>query len=296
MCGVGGIIAPYSSPKWRARVMDRILVAASGRGTDATGICFVDPNRGMVIVKDGKKAYDFIREDKAYLEERKNFPAIVLGHARAATKRLNTGPENNINNHPFFAKESGIAMIHNGTMDNDDNWRDTVGQEGGLRNKPISLVDSEVMLCAVETYYLENPEGKRSMEDAIDHACYTMSGDYVLAFLKEDEPNTVRFVRHDNPLWHAWLPSEKAIVWGSTEEIIDAALTEYKEHMDYFVSTHQPKTIANEANEDTMIIMEVLPPDSDPPFKITTRDLDCAKSDSRARHYVTDPVPESVVD
>lgn len=297
MCGVGGIIAPFSSSKWRAKVMDSMLVAASSRGVDATGVCFIDPERGMVIVKDGKKAFDFIRENKEYLTEKKNFPAIVLGHARAAHKRPGTGPEDNKNNHPFFAKEAKIAMIHNGLIDHDENWRDTVGQDGGLRNKPESTVDSEVMLAAIETYYLEESDpNKRSMKDAIDHACYTMSGDYVLALLKLDEPNRVYFVRHNNPLWLAWVPEERAIVWGSTEEIIDSALTEYEYHLDYFVSTKQPLTIANEASDDYLTIVDIMPEGSEQPFEIETHGLDCAKSDSRARHYVTETIPESVAD
>lgn len=277
-------------------MMDRLLRNAEIRGRDATGICYVNPEGKMVIIKDGKQAKDFIYSNQDYLQAKENFPAIVLGHCRAATKRTNTGPENNINNHPFFAKESGIAMIHNGVIDNDDNWRNTVGQDGGLRNKPESHVDSEVMLAAVETFYFRLPPETRNMEDAIDNACYTMSGDYTLAFLKEDEPNKVWFVRHDNPLSFAWIPSQKAILFGSTDSILESCLELHKEHLNFFVEKMTIPAIINDACEDSLVTVEILPGDSKVPFKITSRVLDCADNDSRAKHYVHETIVDQMVD
>lgn len=295
MCGVGGIIAPYAKPRWKASMMDRLLRGAEVRGKDATGICFIDSQRGMVIIKDGKPAREFLYNDEAYKKESENFPSIVLGHCRQATKRSNTGPEDNKNNHPFYAKESGIAMIHNGVIDNDDNWRDTVGQEGGLKNKPESPVDSEVMLMAVETFYLSQPPETRTLEEAIDNACYTIAGSYALAFLKTDEPNKVRFVRHGNPLSFAWVPSQKAILFGSTDTIVEEALEYHKEYLDYFIETISVPAIVNDMNEDTLVTMEILPPDAKVPFKITSKNLDCAKNDVRARHYIHENI-DSMVD
>ena len=277
-------------------MMDRLLRNAEIRGREATGVCFVDPEKGMVIVKDGKPARDFVYKNEEYLKIKENLPAIVLGHCRQATKRLNTGPENNINNHPFFAKESGIAMIHNGTIDNDDNWRNTVGQPDGLRNKPESSVDSEVFLAAVETFYYRLPPETRNMEDAIDNACYTMSGDYTLAFLKEDEPNKVWFVRHDNPLSFAWIPSQKAILFGSTDTILESCLEIHKEHLNFFIEKMTIPAVVNDANEDTLVTLEILPEDSKVPFKITSRSLDCAANDTRAKHYVHESISDTVVD
>lgn len=296
MCGVGGIIAPYSTPVWRARTMNRLLEGAASRGHDATGVCFIDPEKGMQVIKDGKPAREFVRENSQYMEARKNFPSIVLGHARAATKRTQTGPENNKNNHPFFAPETKMAMIHNGLISNDDNWRDTCGQDGGIKNKPDSLVDSEIMLLAVESFYLNTEPDKRTVEDAIDDACYSIAGSYVLAFLKEDEPNKVRFVRHDNPLAFGWVPSQKAIIFGSTTEIVARALEDYKEHLEYFVETVRVPSIINDANEDTMVTIEILPEDSKVPFRVTQKFLDCAKNDQRARHYVHEEISETMVD
>jgi len=61
-------------------MLERLLRNAEIRGKDATGVCFTDPQRGMVIVKDGKPAREFLRDNKEYEKERENFPAIVLGH------------------------------------------------------------------------------------------------------------------------------------------------------------------------------------------------------------------------
>lgn len=276
-------------------MMERLLLGSQTRGRDATGICFIDSQRGMVVVKDGKPASQFVFENPEYLKEKENFSSIVLGHTRQATKKTNTGPEDNKNNHPFYAPETGIAMIHNGLIDNDDNWRETVGQEGGLKNKPESPVDSEVMLMAVETFYLQQSPETRTLEEAIDNACYTMPGTYALAFLKVDEPNKVRFVRHNNPLSFAWVPSQRAILFASTDTIVEEALEYHKEHLDYFLEKQTIPAIVNDMNEDTMVTMEILPPDSKVPFKITVKNLDCAKNDVRARHYVHEGLADSMV-
>jgi len=185
-------------------------------------------------------------------------------------------------------------MVHNGLIANDDNWRDTAGQEGGLRNKPESPVDSEVMLMAVETFYLNTPVETRTLEEAIDNACYTLAGDYSLVFLKADEPNKVRFVRHENPMCFAWVPSHKAILFGSTDSIVEEALEYHKEHLEYFLEKISVPAIVNDMNEDTLVTIEILPSDSKVPFKISVKNLDCAKNDARARHYFSDV--ETMVD
>lgn len=296
MCGIAGLIAPYSSAKWKSRMMDRLLFYAQVRGDDATGIAFIDQKRGLVVVKDGKPAKEFINSHKGYLEEKDSLPAIVIGHARSATKRTATGPEDNANNHPFIGPDARIAMIHNGLISDDEKWRKTVGQEGGLKNKPKSPVDSEVMCLAVETFYLNQPKEKRSLANAIDDAAYCISGSYTLAFVKEDEPNRVWFVRHNNPLSFALIRSQNAILFGSTDKILEAALSEYKEHFNFFVETTQVPAIINDALEEHMVSIEITG-DEKKPFLINTRKLDCAPSDMRARQYIQpEPKEQEAVD
>src|SRR5690349_13319039 len=117
MCGIAGFIAPKASQAWKAQIFRNLLNYASIRGDDATGVAFIDPIDGLTVVKDGVKPLDFIISDK-FKEIEGKLPNIVMGHDRAATGKMNeAGPSDNDNNHPFFSKESGIAVIHNGTVD-----------------------------------------------------------------------------------------------------------------------------------------------------------------------------------
>lgn len=254
MCGIAGIIAPHSSPEWRRRVMTNLLLSAQSRGTDATGIAFTNPQTGKLeILKEGKKATDFVF-DKPFTKLAKNFPSVVIGHCRAATKRSETGPENNDNNHPFVGEDAGIAMIHNGLLADDEKWRESFGKPNGIRNKPKSKVDSEVMVKVVETFYLDDARPElHTLTDAIRDACYNIAGAYTLAFIKQDEPNALWLVKHEKELSLAWLPKEKAIVFGSTENIIEEGISEEFMVLDYFTESHTPYHLVNDVQGDSLV-------------------------------------------
>src|SRR6266568_261611 len=103
MCGIVGFIAPKASQEWKKRTLDRLLLSARGRGGDATGIGYVDPNtQKMIIVKAGEEAGKFVYHNKDYEAATKELPSVVLGHTRAATCHSEGGASNAKNNHPFF--------------------------------------------------------------------------------------------------------------------------------------------------------------------------------------------------
>lgn len=267
MCGIGGFLAPKASLAWKKNVLRDLLVQASTRGEQASGLAFIDPKDGLTVMKDGVKARDFIGTD-AFKEISQRLPPIVMAHARAATGGLPSGPQENDNNHPFWGKESKIAVIHNGTVE-DDLWRKTVGKEGGISEKYpfVGQTDSELCLRMVETCL----ESAKSMEEAIMDACYNIEGSYALVYIRETEPNKIWFVKHNNPVVFALSRKEPYIVWGSTAEIIQHALTDYNFHLDYFCEPTTPKLIYEEMGENTIVTMEMLT--EDPWFKITTKDF-----------------------
>lgn len=286
MCGIAGVFAPTASPRWRARVFRKLLVLAQSRGDDATGYAY-SRDGNMVVVKDGVKASEFVYKNPDFLQlfnEADNggyFPDAIIGHARGATKGLSTGPEDNDNNHPFFAESIGVAMIHNGLISNDDDWRDSVGRERGLASKPISDVDSEVMLRAVETFYLKHQEDKdRGLTEAIDDACYCVAGTYALVFLKADEPNAMWLVKHKNPVHLAWVPSKKAIIFASTKEMIESALSSEKVIMDFFIENTQIPAVINYQQDDTLVKITHVGEEKRE-FDLDVLSLDCATGPGR---------------
>ena len=267
MCGIFGFLAPKAGLAWKKKILRDGLIQAASRGDHAAGIAFVDPEAGLTVLKDGVRARDFVITDK-FKEISQKLPAIVMAHTRAATGGTLSGPHDNNNNHPFFGTESKIAVIHNGTVE-DDLWRKTVGKEGGIKEKyPFTgETDSELCLRMVETCL----ESANSMEEAIMDSCYNIEGSYALVYMREAEPNKMWFVRHDNPIVFALSRKEPYIVWGSTAEIIQSALTDYTFHLSYFCEPITPKLIFDEQTEGTIVTIEML--DSDPWFNITQKDF-----------------------
>jgi len=264
MCGVAGFIAPKASPAWKSRTLKELITFASVRGSDATGIAYVDPTNGLKVLKEGKKPQDFILTD-AYLEATVDLPAIVMAHDRAATGGNAAGPDKNENNHPFY--DQGVAVIHNGTVD-DDLWRKTVGMEGGIdKDFPFTgNTDSEVFLRMIQT----NLKSDATMEEAIADTCYNIRGSYALAVLRESEPNKIWFVRHENPIVFALSPKQPHIIWASTQDIITKAATGYNFHYNFFIEPVTPKLIFEDQDENTIVTIE-LTPEGEDPFRISRR-------------------------
>ena len=89
------------------KLIKALSVCAEVRGTDATGISYVN-DRKIVTFKKAKPAHKV----KLY------FPTetiVVIGHTRFTTQG---SEKQNYNNHPFKS-EKGFALAHNGVLYND---------------------------------------------------------------------------------------------------------------------------------------------------------------------------------
>jgi glucosamine 6-phosphate synthetase-like amidotransferase/phosphosugar isomerase protein len=224
MCGICGIVAPGASSAWKFRTMERLLRESQSRGHDATGLAFVHPENGLVVLKNGVKAEEFvISKDFKALHE--CLPNIVIGHARGASRRFAAGkptadPEDNKNNHPFFSAESGIALVHNGVVD-DEFWRNTAGEDNGLVRPCTGGTDSEVLLRVLETFAERYPN--EEFLQNIDDMCFNVAGKYALAIINENLPNKLWLIKHKNPLVVAYIKSLNHIVFASTSDILEKA-------------------------------------------------------------------------
>jgi glucosamine 6-phosphate synthetase-like amidotransferase/phosphosugar isomerase protein len=248
MCGICGFVAPKATKEWKHNLLYDLLSASQSRGSDATGVAFVERGK-MQVIKDGVKAEDFIvTEEFAALKPR--LPSIVIGHTRGASRSANNiaSPSENENNHPFFSPATGLAIIHNGLLD-DDMWRDTVGKEHGLLQEFEGHCDSEAWLRVGETVRLKYPD--QPMLITIEDTCFNVSGKYTIGMISENHPTSLWLVKHDNPLHVALLPKEKAIVFASEESILKSALLKYKTHLNFFNQSFLPEgLVINEVPGD----------------------------------------------
>lgn len=280
MCGVYGIIG-RTSKDFKADTLEKLALFTRVRGTDATGIAYIDPETGKLqIIKSAESAEVFIKKDEvqAALD---NLPDIVIGHNR---KKTVGDPSDNANNHPLFTKETGLALIHNGAASNHHKWRNTMDDgTHPFMYKPFDAqVDSEAILRLIETFlYIPRNEdlsvdptvvfktpkdqwfrGMVPTEFAIQDAVNNLSGGEACALLDEENPDTVYLWVTTNPMTIYYLKELDIIVFGSTEDIVDHSLEneeyEYNGYHKFFYekvikATHTPDCISYKVPDNTLI-------------------------------------------
>lgn len=243
MCGLVGFLAPHLDHKQRATLLTDLLRASQKRGPDATGIAFVTDSE-MQILKKPLDANKFC-QDKEFLEKTQELPPVVMGHTRAASRAGSgngynkttgdeklSGADHNPNNHPFFSQATGIALAHNGFLDRGF-WEKSAGDNNSSILLPFeSTTDSEVALRVLEAFMLADGD-RLSLLDCIDNLCLNVSGSYAYSIVHESDPNSIWLVKKDKPLFVAWVPSYKAVIFASEKEIITTAITDY-EYEEFF--------------------------------------------------------------
>lgn len=203
MCAVFGYL-DYKGKVSNAilkKLIQNLSIAAEVRGTDATGISYV--NHGKVVTfKKAKPAH------KVKLYFPKN-TRTVIGHTRMTTQ----GSEKyNYNNHPFegHCGTETFSLAHNGVLYNDAEWK----AKYHLPKTPIET-DSYVAVQLLEQEKQLHTESIKKMAGLIE-------GSFVFTILKND--NTLFLVKGNNPLTIYHFPKIGIYVYASTKSILDNAL------------------------------------------------------------------------
>ena len=188
-----------------------LTAAAECRGTDATGISYV--NKGEIVTyKKPKPA----RKMKFY------FPVntvAVIAHNRMTTQ----GSEiQNYNNHPFEGMaDKPFALTHNGVIYNDTELR----MQHNL-SEPKIETDSYIAVQLLEE------QGHISF-DSIKVMAEELLGSYTFSILDADD--NIWLVKGSNPLYLIHFPTLGLYVYASTKEIMDKALKTV--HLNKFLYT-----------------------------------------------------------
>ena len=203
MCAVFGFLDYKSkiSNTILKKLIQNLSIAAEVRGTDATGIGYV--NHGKVVTfKKAKPAHKM----KLYFP--RNTRAVV-GHTRMTTQ----GSEKcNYNNHPFNGRcgTETFALAHNGVLYNDAELK----AKYHLPKTPIET-DSYVAVQLLE-------QKKQLHTESIKKVAELVNGSFVFTILKND--NTLFLVKGSNPLTIYHFPTLGLYVYASTKSILDTAL------------------------------------------------------------------------
>ena len=207
MCAIFGFL-DYKK-KVSANTLKGLLralsVAAESRGTDATGISYVN-NGNIVTFKKAKPAH------KVKLYFPKDTTAVI-GHTRFTTQG---SEKKNYNNHPFNGRTAthNFALAHNGVLYNDKELRTE-------RKLPDTKIETDSYV-AVQLLEKENAVDSNSIMSMAE----SVLGSFVFTILRDD--NTLFLVKGDNPITLLHFSELGLYVYASTTAILNAALKDVK--------------------------------------------------------------------
>jgi glucosamine--fructose-6-phosphate aminotransferase (isomerizing) len=174
MCGIVG----YIGGKKAQPILLNALEKLEYRGYDSCGIAISDGDikvfKDAVRVKALKKAAPTMNGNTG------------IGHTRWATH----GEPSRINAHPHYDCSGRIAVVHNGTISNFYELRESLTAEG---HKLVSQTDTEILAHLIEKYY----EGDLVL--AVEKTLEEIKGAYTMIALMAGE-NELVAARKESPL------------------------------------------------------------------------------------------------
>ena len=179
MCGIVG----YIGPKQATPVLVEGLERLSYRGYDSAGVAVIGPD-GKI---DVRKAKGRLENLKGLLDGQPVTGTIGIGHTRWATH----GEPSDLNAHPHTDVQGGIAVVHNGIIENHEALR---GYLEGMGARFVSQTDTEVIAHLLNLLY------RGDMRGALLQAMGMLEGSYALGVICDREPDTLYCARNDSPL------------------------------------------------------------------------------------------------
>lgn len=257
------------------------MIKGQQRGEDATGISFNIKKNYYLVSKSPVTAIEFVTSKKYTEPLEKHNPTIVIAHNRQFTQGT---PKDNNNNHPVVVPKSGLQMVHNGIITNDDE----VAKDYKLSRN--GAVDTEVVLRLID-YYIKKGFGTKK---AIRLTARKVKGGLTFALLNPKEPQTLYLVASDNPLWFAFHKPTGTIFFASTEDILEEGLTSYATYFQGFFMEKLgiENYVLQEATEDRCYKItrqgwssfEIKRPD---PYSFHNRSVTDDEADSSTQYQLT---------
>lgn len=182
MCG----IVAYIGTKPAKPILLEGLKRLEYRGYDSAGVAVLDGDLSVARAV-GRVS---VLEDK--LQQAGGFDGTLgIAHTRWATH----GSVTEQNAHPHRDDRSGIALVHNGTIENYASLRKYLEGKGHIFH---SETDTEVLAMLIGELF--DPERGIDLEKAVQAALKEISGAYAIAVICEQEPDTLVVARKGSPL------------------------------------------------------------------------------------------------
>jgi glutamine---fructose-6-phosphate transaminase (isomerizing) len=180
MCGIVAYIGGRTAQPLLIEGLKRLEY----RGYDSAGVAVLTAAEGLRVVK----AVGRVGELEERLEGLGGFEgSLGIAHTRWATH----GGVTEANCHPHRDDASGIALVHNGIIENYASLRTYLEEKGHVF---ASETDTEVLAMLIGELY----EG--DLERAVKAALREVTGAYAIAVVCEREPDTLVVARKGSPL------------------------------------------------------------------------------------------------
>ncbi len=205
MCGIVG----YIGHREASPILMEGLSRLSYRGYDSAGVAVADEQGKLQI----RKAKGRLENLEALLEKSPVRGTLGIGHTRWATH----GEPSDLNAHPHTDVKGGIAVVHNGIIENHESLRQYL-EAVGLQF--VSQTDTEVISHLL--YHLYNGDMKSTLLKAMS----MLEGSYALGILCDQEPRVLYCARNDSPLVigakeaEAFLASDIPALLSHTRDVI----------------------------------------------------------------------------
>lgn len=203
MCGIVGYCGTRNAPPLLMEGLKRLEY----RGYDSAGVS-VATGGGLKVVKRSGKLSALAGSLPPDLGGNSG-----IGHTRWATH----GEVSEINAHPHMDTDGGLAIVHNGIIENHKSLkRQLLGKGVHFRSE----TDSEVIVHLLAQYYDGN------LESSVRTILPNLKGTYGIIFISASEPGKLVGVRNGSPLvlgigdGEMFLASDVTALIGQTKQII----------------------------------------------------------------------------
>ena len=180
MCGIVG----YVGPREATPILLAGLKRLEYRGYDSAGVALLNGDGVKVVKRPGK-----IRVLEEAIKASPHEGTCGIAHTRWATH----GAPNEPNAHPHTSNDGGIAIVHNGIIENADVLRVQLTAEGYTFT---SETDTEVVVHLIDYLWKDG----EPLEKAVAAALRRVEGAYGIAVVSARDPNKIVVARNGSPL------------------------------------------------------------------------------------------------
>ncbi|MGA8297737.1 MAG: glutamine--fructose-6-phosphate transaminase (isomerizing) [Acidimicrobiales bacterium] len=185
MCGIIGV----TGSKQPLSLLLKGLEALEYRGYDSAGIALVDSAAGELHIARSAEQTRSVEKLEAKVSSLSRTSSAGIGHTRWATH----GAPIEKNAHPQFDCDKSIAVVHNGII---ENHRELASELAASGHQFRSETDTEVVAHLIES---ELEQGER-LRDAVRKTVSKLRGDFAIAVVALQEPDTIVAARRTSPL------------------------------------------------------------------------------------------------